>query len=418
MKIVDKPGSLLANFSFTLLGSIFYLLAQWLIFLCIAKVMPVKTVGVYSLAVALTSPVVLLTDLQLRAVVATDKNQEYQFGDYLGTRIILSILSMLTITVLVLINQYDFYIIGIVLAIGFYKVIETGSEIYYGLFQRYEKMRYVGISQALRGFFALLVMVIFLRFTGSLFIGSLAVGVCWLLILIFFDMPNGKPWFSGKVGFSQNIFKIIISTIPLGLVSMLISLNSNIPRYFLESSWGSEALGYFAAMVYILAAGNMVVSALGQVVSPKFAECFARRDYQAFNKLLMFCSILAGLGGLFGYFVAAGLGTSILNFLYTSEYSTYSPVLVRTMAAGVFLYSSSIIGFALTATRRFKIQPVLHLVIVTASLLASWLLIPAKGIMGAANAVVATAAIQFVVFAIAIIVLTRKTDRELIGETH
>ena len=41
------------------------------------------------------------------------------------------------------------------------------------------------------------------------------------------------------------------------------SLNANMPRYFIEHYMVEGALGYFAAMAYIFVAGNTVMAALG-----------------------------------------------------------------------------------------------------------------------------------------------------------
>ena len=47
----------------------------------------VEMVGKYSLALAITAPLFMLTNFQLRAVQATDAQSEYHFGKYLGLRI-------------------------------------------------------------------------------------------------------------------------------------------------------------------------------------------------------------------------------------------------------------------------------------------------------------------------------------------
>ena len=69
--------SLRRNFSHMLIGNAIYSLSQWGILISLAKLSSTEAVGVYTLGIAVTAPIILLTDLQLRTILATDAKKDY-----------------------------------------------------------------------------------------------------------------------------------------------------------------------------------------------------------------------------------------------------------------------------------------------------------------------------------------------------
>ena len=67
----------------TVIGNIVYAVSQWAIVVLMAKFGDVEMVGKYSLVLAITAPLFMLTHFQLRAVQTTDTQSEYHFCKYL-----------------------------------------------------------------------------------------------------------------------------------------------------------------------------------------------------------------------------------------------------------------------------------------------------------------------------------------------
>lgn len=64
--------SLRKNFSWALNGAIFYVLSQWALLIILAKLGGPTVVGRYTLGLAITAPIILLSNLQLRTLLASD----------------------------------------------------------------------------------------------------------------------------------------------------------------------------------------------------------------------------------------------------------------------------------------------------------------------------------------------------------
>ena len=80
--------SLRLNFAWTFVGNVVYAGCQWGMLVVLAKLGSPARVGEFALALAVTAPILMFTNLALRAVQATDSRQEYTFGDYLGLRLL------------------------------------------------------------------------------------------------------------------------------------------------------------------------------------------------------------------------------------------------------------------------------------------------------------------------------------------
>jgi O-antigen/teichoic acid export membrane protein len=167
-----------------------------------------------------------------------------------------------------------------------------------------------------------------------------------------------------------------------------------VPRYAIERYLGTRELGAFAAVASFIAAGGAVVGALGQSAMPRLAICYSAGDLKRFRELaLKLCalSLALGVAGVAGAVVA---GRLVLGIAYRPEYAAYSGLLVAVMAAGVPRYVAIILGYVLTSVRSFGPQMPLLLAVTGAAALASWRLVPAMGLGGAAVAIAVAACVQ------------------------
>ena len=89
------PLSVRSNFVWSLIGNVLYAFCQWGVLVVLAKMCSPETVGTYVLGITVTSPIFLFAGLQLRRLQATDANEEFQFGHYLGLQLAACVVAML-----------------------------------------------------------------------------------------------------------------------------------------------------------------------------------------------------------------------------------------------------------------------------------------------------------------------------------
>jgi O-antigen/teichoic acid export membrane protein len=105
---------------------------------------------------------------------------------------------------------------------------------------------------------------------------------------------------------------------------------------------------------------------------------------------------IAGIVGCAGIGVAVVAGDPLLRLIFGSAYATRSELLVLLMAVGLVAYAVSMLGYALTAARRFMVQLPLFAATTLVCAGASLWLVPAYGLAGAASAMGAAALLELV----------------------
>jgi O-antigen/teichoic acid export membrane protein len=423
-----KPLTLRRNFSWTFTGNLIYAASQWGMLVVLAKLGSPEMVGQFTLGLAVTAPVVMFTNLQLRGIQATDAKGDYVFSDYLGLRLIGTGLALLIIAGITLKAGYRWETSLVILAIALAKAFESISDVFYGLIQQHERMDRIALALMIKGPLSLLLLGIGVSLTGSVVGGAIGLAVAWGLVLFGWDLHNGRlilknsshgkeredlliadaepaktknslyPRWEGKT-----LGKLVWLALPLGFVMMLISLNTNIPRYFIERYLGERELGIFAAMSYLMVVGQMVTSALAESASPRLAKYYAAGNSTAFGTLLL---KLVGVGlmlGAGGVFVAVVAGREILTLLYKPEYAERADLFAWLMVAAGMGYVSSFLGYGMTAARYFRVQMPLFVLVTGSCAIACFWLIPTQGVRGAAIALIVGAIVQ-VVFSLGVIV--------------
>ncbi|MGB3204788.1 MAG: oligosaccharide flippase family protein [Crinalium sp.] len=399
-----KPLTMRRNFSWTLVGNVVYAASQWGVLVVLAKLGSPEMVGQFTLGLAVTAPVMILFNLALRQVQATDANGEYQFSDYLSLRLITTTFALLVIAVIVSLAGYSWQTSLVILVVGLAKAFESISDVFYGLLQQHEQMDRIAISMMIKGSVSLLMLSIGVYLTGSVLGGAVGLVIAWAFVLVSYDIYSGAlilnipllPMLLGKMGrnirFSikqpyrklKTLRKLVEMALPLGFAAMLVSLNANIPRYFIERYLGVRELGIFAAMSYLMVAGGIVVGALGQSAVPRFAKYYLEKNLAAFYTLLF---KLSGIGVLFGGVGVLGAlvaGRQILTLLYTPEYAEYANVFLWLMVAAGLGYIGSFLGCGIIGTRAYRYFTIPYLVMTLITVAASLLLIPDFGLVGAA----------------------------------
>jgi O-antigen/teichoic acid export membrane protein len=396
-----KPPSLQANVSWTFWGNAVNSGCQWGIVVLLAKLGNPTMVGQYALGLAIVSPILLFAYLQLRAIQATDVNSDFSFGDYFGVRLLAAGAALAVVLASVALGSYGTPTALTIISLAVSKSVDGISDIFYGFLQQHERLDCIARSMLIRSPLSLVGMGAAIYIAHSVFIGATALAVVSAVVLITYDIPVSRRlanilWKGGAEPSTSSfaprwngsrVKKLVYSSVPLGCVMLLISLQTNIPRYFIEHFQKEAAVGIFAALAYVLAAGNIVTDAVGQSITPRLARLYRQNDRSGFRRIL---SVLAGVGAVAGVLAVAmswAFGQEILALLYKPEYVKHMDVFLLLMASAAPTYIASFFGYAMTASRLFWVQLPLSAVSALSVAILCWLLIPTRGLRGAAEAV-------------------------------
>jgi O-antigen/teichoic acid export membrane protein len=390
-----RAGTLRGDFVWTFFGNGVYAACQWAILVLLARIGTPELVGRYAFAIAVVTPVITFANMQLRSVQVTDLKTQYEFRDYLAFRLWSMGAALLVLSALCVLLHYPRESSELVGAVSLSLAVEAVSDCFYGLMQAHSRMDRVAKSMIGRALLSTAAMGVTVYYSRSLTLGVLAMTAVRIAVLAFYDLGRGVRGLSSDDVrrrdcvrsaprfIHSNQFGILRLAASVGIVSMLVSLNTSIPRYFIEWSEGPRALGIFSALSVFQSTGNLITGALGQAAFVRLATAHLQESPRYFIALLG--KLLAvGIGlGCAGIVVALLAGRTLLTHLYGAAYGERSDLLVFLMIATALGYLAQFVGFAVTATRMFALQVPLTLGVAATLTLGCYLLVPGRGTYGA-----------------------------------
>src|SRR5690349_3913529 len=169
-----------SNFVWILTGNVVYAVCQWGMIVALAKLGSSVMIGQFSLALAIATPVLMFTNLHLRAVQATDAQRFYSFTEYLELRLVMTLTAMLVIAGIIWCGHYERRTAMVIVAVALAKGIETLSDIHYGLFQLNDRLDQTGQSLMLRGLLSVVALSAGLYLTRDVFYACIGLALVWL----------------------------------------------------------------------------------------------------------------------------------------------------------------------------------------------------------------------------------------------
>ena len=446
-------GSLSASLIWAATSNAVYAACQGAILIVLARWGGPPLAGQYALALAISTPVLMLAHLQLRNLQTTDARGEFALADYLTLRLVATTIAVAAIAVVLAPLAQPWPAKLAILSVAVLKGIEGLIDIAHGQLQARERNDRIAVSLIVRGLATIALLVGVLTIAHDLTAAMLVLSAGWLAWLAVWDLPAARrhaatvslagdappareastanhaslaadaqlagaspadgrlpshraslaadappadaPAADGRPPCHHASLaamgRLWRLAWPLGAVSLLISLSSSVPNYVLAAWHGAETLGYYAALAYLLQTVTLLTMSTQQAAGPRLAAAFYA-DRRRFIRLLAQLAALVLAIGVVAVVVAWTAGEPLLALLFGRPFASYAEVLVWLMAAAAALSLRGLLRAALTVMRITRVQAVLAAVEATSALIWSLMLVPAYGVAGAAWAVLCTAA--------------------------
>jgi O-antigen/teichoic acid export membrane protein len=425
-----RAHTLRTNFLWTAAGNGIFSLSQWGILVVFAKLGSTTLVGQLVNALALMTPIFVVAGLQLRSIQATDANNRYTIGQYLGLRATtttVAVIAGMIVSAIVWVAGGDSYLIILFWTLS--KAADTSSDALYALFQQAERMDYMGLSLILRAIAATASVTILFRATHSGPIALAGLAASWSAVFVLYDIPVARivlrqrkqssiaadsPAESLRPLFGQReLWRLFSEAAPLGIVGFLLAVQMQVPRYIVAGLLHTRELGLFSAAAYLTLIGTMLVNALGAPACVRLAKYHVLGAGAAFRRLLAKLLAVATALGVAGILISIIAGGRILTLMYTTEYSRMAGVLTMLCAGSAVSYVGSFLGYSMTALRRYRIQVPLFLAVLLTTLLSCYWLTVRYGMMGTAAGILVGNLAQLLMSAVVVVGTLRRSSANL-----
>jgi O-antigen/teichoic acid export membrane protein len=400
--------SLRADFSWMFVGNAVYAGGQFAVLMLLAKLVRPELVGQYALGLAVVYPVMMFTNLQLRAVLTSDIRERTPFGYYLGLRLLTTSLAFAIVFAITQILGYGRELTAVVLMVGGAYGVETISDVYYARLQLHDRMAEIAKSLIARALLSVVALAVMTYVTKSLLWGIGGILVARATIFLVYDIRKRTHGLlersNGLAGGGELTprFDLPVQrqlawvSFPLGIVVLLGCLNASIPNFFIKSALGERDVGIFAALGFLVSVGNMAVVSLGQSAYTRLAKWYTTGNLALFSSLLGKLLAFGAAIGALGMIISELAGREILTILFRPEYAQRADLLPWLMAAGGVLFMAQFLGFGMTAANFYHSQVVLNILANLSLFAACYWLVARQGLLGAIFAMLIAATVQLV----------------------
>ncbi|WP_290756628.1 MULTISPECIES: oligosaccharide flippase family protein [unclassified Exiguobacterium] len=391
----------LSRFNLIFIADTAYSLHQWMILTLLIKWSTPLNIGYFNYALAITAPIVMFCWLNASMILTAERAGLTNFWLFIKTRF-----SLLSAGVFVLLGVYYFFgeanILLLTLLVYLNKYMESFADLGYGFLQGHTAFKEVAISKIFRSLLNVSGAALVLFTTHSIqgFVIALITGN--LIMLLVYDLPTirrvGRGFDNQALDLRYRSGKeLFLKAMPLGFVALLIALNANIPRLFVGHAIGTEELGYYASIAYLLVLGSLFIHSLIAVLLPNFSsETGERQSLPELRKLTRSMLLMTNVVGILLILGAIFFGKWGLTIFYNASFVKYHLIFVLMMVASLFFYNSTVIQALLTGFQQFRIQTLSIFGSVVVNLVACSLLIPLYGLYGATIAYTLCAVTQIV----------------------
>lgn len=427
--VADGPRSLRNNMLYAVGGMGVYSASQLGVTILLAKFTSSAVLGAYFYAMAVSTPVILLLALELRAVFVSDTRNEFSYGVYRATRSLMLLLAAAILGLFLLgmaWNHADPATLALLGMVFIAKLQWAGAELRWGVFNRRERLDQLAGATFLRGATMLASYGVVLPFFSAAedsrsdaWAAASAAGlnvIAWWLVDRLYDVRRIRALPDLECSWTWPAMRRLVRrAFPLGLVAMTINLNDNLPRLVLTHFGSPAALGYFGALFAITLAGQLIVVQSTNAATNRIALAF-HSDRREFWKLVRHTLAIALSVGMALLLVIFAFGEPLLRVLYQPDYARYVPELRIVVIAQGLALITSVLGLICTQMGVFWTQVPAQAITLASTAVAALLLIPQDPIRGAAWTAMVRAVVQLAAYATCFLAGVRsQTNRDSQG---
>lgn len=378
-----EPLSLRKNMLWNSIGSMFYLVCQWLVTILVVRLSTgFDAAGLLSLATSVVSTFSTLANYKIGTYQVSDIHHEYTLAEYIGFRCETLLLAFVACMVYSLLTCPPYSIVAIALYY-LYKAVGLIIDILHGSDQIHRRMDYIGKSFILQGSLSLVGFVACFALTQSVELSIVVMTALVALVFLFFDRRHTSRFDTLGLRIARDkTLRLLRTSLPAVVASVAASAIFTIPKQYLAAVAGSAALGIYSSV----AAPALVVQMGAQYLYVPLLDIFPRHFFDGrmsdFGSLLArtVASIVAvALVGLVGVALVGEpvlvlvLGESIRPYVYLLQ-----PVLVSTVMTAFLWF----FGDLLIAVRDFRANFIGNVLALVAVLPLSVVCVNAWGMNG------------------------------------
>lgn len=366
--------------------------------LVITRINGIELSGVFSYAFSMCAIFQSIANYGGRNFQVSDYKKVFSDSEYFSSRFITVVGSIVIVLTYLLLFSNSYDVIYFVLIVMLVKFTETFADVYYGIFQKNDRLDYVGKSYTLKNLLVIVIFFLIDILTKNIYYSVFSMLFVNVLVFYFYDYLKVSKVSKLRVVSLEKSSAVLKSSFDFFTYNFLIMVISNIPRMTVYQFLSESELGYYGILVMI----PSVMTLLGAlIISPVLTDLSMfhnEKRYTDFDSLVRKLVIITLTISILCMIVAYFLGDPVLSLLYGISFDGYSITFLIFIAAGTFNVLTVILSNLLTIYRKTKFQVLLYLSVLIFGIIISVMATIYLGMNGAVLSYFMIMFFQFILF--------------------
>lgn len=374
-----------------------------------ARYLGPESYGIITFALAFTLIFGILSDLGLSQYTVRELSKDKSLANKyisnaIAIKIITSIITFFIIIITINLINYSQTTINVVYFIALYVLFNSFTQLFYSVFQSYEKMEYQAIGIILNNLLLLTMGLLAIYYQMDVIFFAILYFLTSLIILIYAVTICIWKFIFPKIEFNLNFWKLILSESIFFVLAMIFTeIYFNIDSVMLSFMVNNEAVGFYNAsyrLIFVLLfIPSVLIISMFPIMSKHFksAKNLLKIEYEKIFKYLFIISLLIlVLGFLFA--------DKIILTIYGNTFIPSIKALQILVCVIPVIFITYLFGNLLGAINKQRIVAIITGVSAILNILLNIILIPKFSYLGASLATVLT---EICVFMLMFIYISR-----------
>lgn len=358
-----------------------------LLLLVVTRVNGIEAVGVFSFAFAVSLMLWMLSMWGGRTYQVSDTQSEFTQRSYMMVRVTLALAVIVIAIIFCFVNQYDIHKSALIMLLVFFKLIESFSDVLYGVLHLHGKLYISGKSLTAKAILGFIVFIMIDILTEDVLLAAFGLVLVNFIIFLTYDyklvnkiepirFPLGKMKF--YLGESIEILKRCSG---IFIIFFLAMFSLNIPRYFIDI-YKTEDVGYFGIIAMPITLIVLMMSFILQPNVLRITKLYREGNLTVFRKTVERILLFSLTIGLVVFLITAFIGAELLQIIFGIGFDNHRNALIVIVLGGV---ASALVTIYLNVfVIMRKIEFSLAVLIVTNCLLIpfSLIMVQSEGLLG------------------------------------
>lgn len=355
----EKKIGIKAGIVWNTVGNFIYLFSQWLLTYVVVRALGYESAGIFSLSMALANSFFGIAAYTMRNYQTSDVEGRYSANTYIKSRYFTCAAFIVICFIYALVNGYDSYALACIGVYAIFKVTEALSDVYQGILQLRFRLDYVGISFAIKGIAEFIFFLIAILVVRDLLVALVVLTITSFAIVLGFDYRKACSGRNLGLTSFQAVKSLLIACLPMAIYGLLFNATGQIPRLFIESSLGAEALGYYTSVampvVIVQVSASFVFSPLVTPLAQYLHDGNNAQFTSMMKKVLLSIAVISVVS-IVGFVL---LGDWLLVLLFGESIAPYTYLLLPLVICTILTALAWFVASVVTILRNLNILVVL-----------------------------------------------------------